>query len=236
MRPITPQSAPATPIVHGAVPRDRRGTEELALAAVADRDVPQRLAAALVERDEVAVGRAAHDLAVDQRHPAVDRERLVAVRHVARPPLERAGRAVDGVRVVRGRYVDDAGHDQRLGLERALLVELARADPLEPSRVGRRDLAQAGEARPAQVAVVRRPVGARPGFSAGAAGRRRVAAASRQTGPGAQREREHGGRSKRVHTAALPARRHPPCRPRQAVRAVTCVRSWGASCRSAAER
>ena len=139
----------------------RRHREDLAGSRQRHLPGPQQMAVARIERQQIAVVGAAHDVAVPDRHAAIVRPLLLVLRRPAVAPALAAGARVDRDRQLRRRQVHRRAVHHRTGdevLERADLVEAGDAQPRD---VVGADVSERRVARAVQVVIVVRPAGAR---------------------------------------------------------------------------
>ncbi len=144
---------------HQILEDDGRHRERLALGRIGGRALPQQVTGPRVERDERSVGRAADQPAVLDRHTAILRPELLALRppivapsHSARRRVERDGRG-------HGRRVHHALVHDRVGVKRVRIAELVNADWCERGDVLARDAYRVDEALAAVIVVDMEPAG-----------------------------------------------------------------------------
>ena len=171
------------PDQHEILEDDRRHHEDLAVGWLPDPPRPQLRAGLGIERQQVAVGRAAEDAAVFDRDTAVALEGHGLARLPRVAPLHTARRRVERDGARSGRDVHRPAVDDRPGLKIVAFADLEQARRREPCRGGRIDLLKRREARAAVIVCVKQPVrrlrGARQGRLIGSARRRRRGSGTR---------------------------------------------------------
>ena len=145
---------------HEVAPGDRRHRHRLALLGITDRDVPPQFSRWRFDTEDVRIAGAAEQHAAAIGNTAIHFQKRGRLGSSEFPFLP-AGGAVDRVRRVVRREVEDAGdgNDARLEADGVRCVE--RADLLEASDVRCLDFVEWGIALPAQRAVIKRPVAGR---------------------------------------------------------------------------
>ena len=139
----------------------RRHGEYLARGRQRHLPGPQQMAVTGIERQQVAVVGAAHDVAVLDRHAAIVRPLLLVLRRPAIAPALAAGTRVDRDRQLRRRQVHRRAVDHRTGDEVLERADLVQAGDAQPCDVVGADVSQRRVARAVQVVIVIRPPGAR---------------------------------------------------------------------------
>ena len=127
-----------------------------------DRLAPQKRAVGHVERDEIAVGSAAHELAVLDGGAAIGGRDLLALGLPDIGPALAAGLGVDGDGGAPEGEIHHSAIDERARLHRGRLLRAVEADGAQVFGVGRRDLIEIDETRAG--IIVR---GVKPGVSRG---------------------------------------------------------------------
>ena len=125
----------------------RRHREILTARGARDRLAPQKRAVGHVERDQIAVGRAAHELAVLDGGAAIGGRDLLALRLPDIGPALAAGLGVDGDGGAPEGEIHHPAIDERARLHRGRLLGAVEADRPQVLGVGRRDLLEIDETR-----------------------------------------------------------------------------------------
>src|SRR5207237_9457868 len=145
---------------HQIAPGNRRHRYRLAPVRITDRNVPPQFSRCRVDAEDVRIAGATEQHAAAVGNAAIHLQECRRLGSSEFPFLA-AGGAVDRVRRVVRREVEDAGdgNDARLEADGIRCVE--RADLLETSDVRCFDFVEWGIAFPAQRAVIKRPVAGR---------------------------------------------------------------------------